>query len=89
MSIPVDPRQEELVRLRQMVRDTIALFEEFGVVPGEGRDGILLQTMQNELAGSNEILSIINKSGPCPLCHEPDYRDCDCPVDEQMAAMGA
>jgi hypothetical protein len=89
MSLPVDPRQEELVRLRQIVRDALQLFEELGVEPGEGLDGMLMTRMQNELAGSNEILSIINKSGPCPLCQEPDYRDCDCPVDEQMAAMGA
>lgn len=89
MTLPPDKRQEELVRLRQIIRDTIALFEEFGVQPGEGRDGLLMKRMQDELVGANEVLSIINQSGPCPLCHEPDYRDCDCPVDEQMAAMGA
>lgn len=88
MNLPIDVKQQEIIRLRRLVRETLNLFEEFGVVPGSGKDGILMKQMQDELSGSNEINTIMNQNASCPLCKAPNFRECDCPVDEQMAAMG-
>ena len=87
MSLPIDLKQQEIIRLRKIIRDTLQLFEEFGVTPGQGRDGILMKQMQDELSGTNDVLNVINQNAECPLCKAPNFRECDCPVDEQMAAM--
>lgn len=88
MTLPMDAKMQENIRLRSLVRQTLQLFEEFGVVPGQGKDGILMKAMMDELSGTAEITTILNQNAACPLCKAPNFRECDCPVDEQMAAMG-
>jgi hypothetical protein len=65
--------------------------ENFGVRDGVGDDGKLLAEIRHALSSAEvDVLTNPNRPGGpagCPLCGEPSAMDCDCPPDEQMAAM--
>ena len=60
--------------LRNILRDVLALFENFGVKPGIGQDGLLMARIQEELAGIKTI-TINTPNGACPICRAPDMLD--------------
>lgn len=73
---------------RSLLSRTVALMENFGVREGVGDDGKLLGDIRKALSsGEVEILTNPNRPAGCPLCGEASALDCDCPPDEQMAAM--
>lgn len=73
---------------RSLLSRTVTLMEDFGVRAGEGDDGKLLQEIRDALGnGAVEILTNPNRPAGCPLCGEASALECDCPPDEQMAAM--
>jgi len=73
---------------RSLLSRTVSLMENFGVKEGVGDDGKLLGDIRNALGnGAVEILTNPNRPAGCPLCGEASAMDCDCPPDEQMAAM--
>lgn len=73
---------------RSLLSRTVTLMENFGVKEGIGDDGKLLTDIRNALGnGAVEILTNPARPAGCPLCGEPSALDCDCPPDEQMAAM--
>jgi hypothetical protein len=77
----------------QLLFEVLALFESFGVVSGSGADGRLMAKIQAAVAGSTPdsppvLISFNpNQRMQCPLCNHPDFNECGCPADEQMAAM--
>ena len=81
---------ELAARYRMLLSRTVALFEEYGVKEGVGKDGQLLRDIRESL-GTGAVAVLINPARPtgCPLCGEPNAMECDCPPDEQMAAMEA
>lgn len=76
-----------------LLNKVLNLFNNFGVIPGKGIDGQLMAEIQAELASSPGdtppmILSFNpNQRMQCPLCKAPDFNECGCPADAQMAAM--
>jgi hypothetical protein len=75
----------------KLLEDVLSLFRYLGVRPGVGPDGQLMTRIQAEvgegsappmLAGFNP-----NVRMQCPLCKHPDFNECGCPADLQMAAM--
>jgi hypothetical protein len=72
--------------LRSLLLDTLTLFENFGVKPGIGQDGLLMARIQEELAGIKTI-TIITPNGACPVCRAPDMLDCDCDPAEQVRML--
>jgi hypothetical protein len=76
----------------KLLTEVVKLLNSVGVVPGRGRDGELLARIQAELATDPETPPLIVQFNPnarmqCPLCKAPDFNECGCPADEQMAAM--
>ena len=76
----------------KLLTEVVTLLNSVGVVPGRGRDGELLARIQAELANDPETPPLIVAFNPnarmqCPLCKHPDFNECGCPADEQMAAM--
>ena len=78
--------------------DVLNLFSEVGVVAGRGKDGELMARIIQEVAlepdapVANPVYSALQNFNPgakvqCPLCKAPDFNECGCPADEQMAAM--
>lgn len=78
---------QENARYRRLLQETLSMLESFGVRPGVGIDGQLMQKIQAEVSGQAIIFNPNAKMG-CPLCKAPDFNECGCPVDEQLAAMG-
>jgi len=73
---------------RSLLSRTVSLMETFGVRDGVGDDGKLLAEIRNALGNAEvEILTNPNRPAGCPLCGEASALDCDCPPDEQMAAL--
>lgn len=73
---------------RSLLSRTLTLMENLGVRDGVGDDGKLLAEIRNALSnGEVQILTNPNRPTGCPLCGEPNAMECDCPPDEQMAAM--
>lgn len=75
----------------QLLNEVVALFSQFGVVPGKGIDGQLMARIQAEI-GSESAPPMLFGFNPnmrmkCPLCGAADFNECGCPADEQMAAM--
>jgi hypothetical protein len=77
----------------QLLIKVLNLFNQFGVIPGKGIDGQLMAEIQAELANSpGDAPPLVVAFNPnarmqCPLCKAPDFNECGCPADEQMAAM--
>lgn len=76
----------------KLLVDVLALFSEVGVQSGRGRDGELMARIQAEVgldAGAPPVIIGFNPNQrmQCPLCKAPDFNECGCPADEQMAAM--
>lgn len=77
----------------KLLQEVVMLFNSVGVTPGRGRDGDLMARIQAELDSNPGdappmILSFNpNAKMQCPLCKAPDFNECGCPADEQMAAM--
>ena len=79
---------QENVRLRRLLQETLSMLEQFGVEPGKGVDGKLMESIRAEISGQN-LLATFNTRAGCPLCGAENMAECDCPVDEQFAALGA
>jgi len=79
----------------QLLIDVLNLFNNFGVKSGQGRDGELMARIQAEVSGEGggETAPPVlfgfnpNMKMQCPLCKHPDFNECGCPADLQMAAM--
>ena len=82
-----DTTQADLIRRTRLLEDVLNLFETFGVKPSVGQDGMLMKRIQEEISGYVPAASFKIKSSKCPICGNPDYTQCDCPVDEVMARM--
>ena len=73
---------------RNLLSRTMSLMENFGVRDGVGDDGKLLAEIRNALSSAEvQVLTNTDRPTGCPLCGEASALDCDCPPDEQMAAM--
>lgn len=85
-----NPVQDQNARYRKLLQETLSLLESVGVRPGQGQDGKLLEAIRAELSGEAVLVNFNPASmrGQCPLCKHPNFNECDCPVDEQLAAMG-
>lgn len=75
----------------KLLQEVLALFNSVGVVTGKGADGQLMARIQAEVAGSDSPPMLIafnpGQRMQCPLCKAPDFNECGCPADQQMAAM--
>jgi hypothetical protein len=76
---------------KQLLSDILSLFHSVGVRPGVGPDGQLMTRIQAEL-GEGAPTPLLAGFNPnmrmaCPLCKAPDFNECGCPADLQMAAM--
>jgi hypothetical protein len=77
----------------KLLLKVLNLFTNFGVIPGKGIDGQLMAEIQAEVANSPEDAPPMlfnfnpNMRMTCPLCKHPDFNECGCPADQQMAAM--
>jgi len=76
----------------QLLMEVLSLFNSFGVQPGKGVDGQLMSKIQNVVANGPDAPPVIFNFNPnqkmrCPLCKHPDFNECGCPADQQMAAM--
>jgi hypothetical protein len=75
----------------KLLQEVLALFTSVGVVSGKGADGQLMARIQAEVAGSDSLPVLLsfnpNQKMQCPLCKAPDFNECGCPADAQMAAM--
>jgi len=78
----------------KLLGEVVAFFNSVGVQPGRGRDGELMARIQAEIdnAPAGEVPPLIVSFNPgqrmqCPLCKAPDFNECGCPADQQMAAM--
>lgn len=78
----------------KLLEEVVMLLQSVGVQPGRGRDGELMARIQAELSNdpSGHTPPLIVSFNPnqriqCPLCKAPDFNECGCPADEQMAAM--
>lgn len=73
---------------RNLLSRTLSLMESFGVRDGVGDDGKLLAEIRHALSSAEvDVLTNPNRPTGCPLCGAESALDCDCPPDEQMAAM--
>ena len=76
----------------KLLQETLNLFRSLGVVTDKGTDGQLMSKIIAELEMSAvnappRIEFNPNVKQACPLCRHPDFNECGCPADEQMAAM--
>ena len=73
---------------RNLLSKIASFMEKHGVREGIMEDGELLKEIKEALStGEIDILSNPNIKTGCPLCDNPSALDCDCPPDQQMAAM--
>lgn len=76
----------------KLLGEVLTLFNRLGVMPGVGEDGQLMVKIQNQLVNGPDAPPVIFNFNPnmkmtCPLCKHPDFNECGCPADLQMAAM--
>jgi hypothetical protein len=76
----------------KLLQEVIAFFNSVGVTPGRGRDGDLMSRIMAEVENDPTAPPVLVSFNPnqrmqCPLCKHPDFNECGCPADEQMAAM--
>jgi hypothetical protein len=76
----------------KLLSEVLVLFNQFGVVPGKGADGQLMARIQQEIGNDPNAPPLLIGFNPnmrmkCPLCGHPDFNECGCPADAQMAAM--
>lgn len=84
---------------KELLKETVTLLYSVGVTPDRGNDGKLLAKIEAALFADSQINDGLpetpkllvgfnpNMRASCPLCGHPDFNDCGCPADEQMAAM--
>lgn len=75
----------------KLLQEVLSLFNQFGVQPGKGADGVLMSKILAEVGEGNAPPMLVNFNPNerkfCPLCKHPDWNECGCPVDEQMKAI--